>query len=143
MKYILAILVFLIMYSCQIPVNGVNKFNEVYKGMPKAKVRNAVKDQPFYSNRLVYNNQNYTFDAFQIQLSTYTEEHDEYRPSYSRYATMDRYEVTTTTDYYFPYVILYLDDKVFFQGFIWEYKNHENRELNQIGEQLRRQINVE
>lgn len=143
MRYIIAILVFTFLYSCQFPVNGVNKFKKVYKGMEKAEARREIKDAPYYSNKLAFNNQDYTFDAFQIQLSTYQEEHDEYRPSYSRYANMDRYEVTTTTDYFFPYVILYLDNKVFFQGFIWEYKNHENRELNQIGEQLRRQINVE
>lgn len=140
MKYIILIFISLCLFSCTLPITGTNQFNRIYKGMDKSDARFSVKDRPDFSNKLLFENQNFDYDVYLIHLTTYTEKRRENRPNFL--GGTDAYDVTETTSYSYPYVILYLDNKVYFQGFIWEFKSNINPKIYGLGEALRREINV-
>ena len=142
MKTIILFIFIILISSCVFPEVGVNKFAKIYKGMEMYKIRSLIKENPIDKGNFDFYSENLIYEVYEIKLSTYTEEREEYRPSYLYRDAYDKYEVTTTTDYFFPYIILFKENKVFFQGFIWEYKNNENAEINEIGDILWKKIYV-
>lgn len=142
MRIISLLIIILTISSCVFPEVGVNKFAKIYKGMDMYKIRGLIKESPANTGSFDFYNENILYEVYDIKLSTYTEEREEYRPSYLYRDAYDKYEVTTTTDYFYPFIILFKNKKVFFQGFIWEYKNNENPEINEIGDILWSKIYV-
>lgn len=141
MRIILILLLVLLISSCQIPLTGVNKFAEIYKGMPKNQVFTKIKQRPDFSRQINYMNEIMIYEVYNIKLSTYKQEHQEKRTSYNPRIEYEVYDVTTVTDYFYPYVILYKNGYVFYQGFLWEFKNDRRIEINELGNILWSEIN--
>lgn len=67
MRIILILLLVLLISSCQIPLTGVNKFAEIYKGMPKNQVFTKIKQRPDFSTQINYMNEIMIYEVYNIK----------------------------------------------------------------------------
>jgi hypothetical protein len=140
LKIIFAIVFIITLSSCQIQLTGVNKFSQVYKGMHKNEVFKKVKQRPDFARQLNFMNDIMFYEVYNIKLSTYKREYREREESLNPRIKYIEYDATEITDYFFPYIILYKDGLVYYQGFIWEYKNDPRIEINELAVILWSQI---
>lgn len=136
MKVVLFILLIILINSCKFPEVGVNKFAKLYKGLDRNDVRRLVDEAASTSKLIQIGQEKYFYDVYMIPLEVYSEERTEYRPNFNNNNYDDYEKVRETTTFSYPYVIIYKDNKLYFQGFIWEYKINESIEINKIGNTL-------
>ncbi len=136
MKLVLLFILIVVISSCKFREVGVNKFAKLHKGLDRNDVRRLIDEAASTSKLIQIGQEKYFYDIYMIPLEVYSKERTEYRPNYNYNKYDDYKKVTETTTFSYPYVILYKNNKLHFQGFIWEFKINESIEINEIGNTL-------
>jgi len=136
MKIVQLLIFIILVSSCTFPEVGVNKFAKLQNGLDRNDAKTLIKENPSTSKLIQIGQEKYFYDIYMIPLEVYSKERTEYRPNYNYNQYDDYKKVTETTTFSYPFVLLYKDNKLIFQGFIWEYKINESAEINNIGTTL-------
>lgn len=122
---ILSLIIIFVFYSCNFnKADDINRFRTIYKGMDKSKVRFRVNTNISDSLKFTFNNKKYTVDIYDLLVGESTE---------GSIGTDNLgFQNRSSSGDYYEYYVLYFENKLYFQGFIWEYRISDNFEIYEI-----------